>query len=361
MSDAEDKSQKAYDATEQKLSDLRKKGEIPRSSDFNAAISLTILTLTCAAVGGWALNKSASILQFLLGAAGHQVIAEKVYSSPDAILAAIYQVTLPLFGILLLSSASVILWLAATKGIVFAPEKLSPRLSRISIVKSAQSKFGPSGLFEFLKSFAKLLIYSLVLGIALSAWLPELLRSIYLGTGQIVNLMLGSSLNLMLIASFITVTLGVVDFIWQRHHFLNSHRMSREDMKDELRKSEGDPEQKAKRKRRAFDIAQNRMMLDVPKADVVIVNPTHYAIALRWDRQKKGTAPKCVAKGQDHLAAAIREVASRHGVPIFSDPPTARELHATVEIGQQVRFEHYESVAAAIRYADRLNKKAKRQ
>ena len=117
---------------------------------------------------------------------------------------------------------------------------------------------------------------------------------------------------------------------------------------------------KADRRRRAQEIATNRMLVDVPKADVVIVNPTHYAVALIWSRGK-GSVPRCVAKGTDEIAARIRERAQAAGVPIRRDPPTARALFATVEVGRDIRPEHYAAVAAAIRFSDAMRKKARRK
>lgn len=102
----------------------------------------------------------------------------------------------------------------------------------------------------------------------------------------------------------------------------------------------------------------NRMLADVPKADVVVVNPTHYAVALQWNR-RAGRAPVCLAKGTDEIAARIREAAAAAGVPIHSDPPTARALHAVIDIGREIRPEHYAPVAAAIRYAERMRKRAR--
>jgi flagellar biosynthetic protein FlhB len=136
--------------------------------------------------------------------------------------------------------------------------------------------------------------------------------------------------------------------------------MSRKEVMDEYKESEGDPHFKAARRQRAQDIATNRMLADVEGADVVIVNPTHYAVALRWDRGKGG-APVCVAKGVDEIARVIRERAALHGVPVHSDPPAARSIYAAVELGQEIRIEHFRAVAAAIRFADAMRKKARQR
>ena len=132
--------------------------------------------------------------------------------------------------------------------------------------------------------------------------------------------------------------------------------MSRKEMIDEAKDSEGDPHVKMQRRQRGQEIATNRMLQDVATADVVVLNPTHYAVALKWNRKGRG-APVCVAKGMDEIAARIREKAAEAGVPMHRDPPTARAIHASVEIGQPIRPEHYQAVAAAIRFAEAMRKR----
>ena len=127
---------------------------------------------------------------------------------------------------------------------------------------------------------------------------------------------------------------------------------------DETKKQEGDPHMKQQRRERGTQIAMNKMLCDVPNADVIVVNPTHYAVALKWNRDG-GEVPVCVAKGVDEVAGRIREIAAENAVPIYSDPPTARALHATVEIGAPILPDHYRAVAAAIRFADRMRQLAR--
>jgi flagellar biosynthetic protein FlhB len=134
--------------------------------------------------------------------------------------------------------------------------------------------------------------------------------------------------------------------------------MTRKELTDEMKQSEGDPHIKAQRRQKAIEIATKQMIADVAKADVVIVNPTHYAVALKWERGAK-RAPLCVAKGVDEVAARIREVAAEAGVPIHSDPPTARALYAAVDIGQEIHPDHYRPVAAAIRFAEKMRRRSR--
>jgi flagellar biosynthetic protein FlhB len=171
--------------------------------------------------------------------------------------------------------------------------------------------------------------------------------------------MLAESLVVLLaITTVIAVTIAAVDLVWQRFDHARRLRMSYQDMREEAKQAEGDPHMKAQRRSRAEAIATNRMLLDVPKADVVIVNPTHFAVALKWTRAK-GTAPVCVAKGEGEMALRIREIAATAGIPLHSDPPTARALFAATAVGREIAPEHYRAVAAAIRFSDRMRRAAR--
>ena len=163
----------------------------------------------------------------------------------------------------------------------------------------------------------------------------------------------------LLVVVLVSAAIGGIDAVWQHQEHIRKNRMSRKDIMDENKNSEGDPHLKQERRSRAQAIAAQQMMADVPKADVVIVNPTHYAVALQWARSE-GTAPICVAKGVDEIAMRIRETAAEAAVPIHSDPPTARALHATTDIGVEIAPEHYQAVAAAIRFADNLRDRARK-
>jgi len=162
----------------------------------------------------------------------------------------------------------------------------------------------------------------------------------------------------MSVVLLIALAIGAVDYVWQHFDPMRKNRMSHREVRDEHKQHEGDPHMKQERRQRATRIAGEQMMADVPEADVVIVNPTHYAVALKWSRLP-GAAPVCVAKGVDHVALAIRDMALSSGVPVRHDPPTARALHATTAIGQEIAPDHYRAVAAAIRFAETMRRKAR--
>ena len=231
-------------------------------------------------------------------------------------------------------------------------------MNRISLISNAKNKFGRAGLFEFFKSFVKLLIFSSCLALFIRAWLTEMIGVIQGGHFAAIELMVKICTTFLLVTVLVSGLIGGIDAVWQHFEHIRKNRMSRKDMTDEAKQSEGDPYLKQERRQRAMAASQNQMMQDVPKADVIIVNPTHYAVALQWSREQ-GSAPVCVAKGVDEIAAAIRRLASEAGVPIHSDPPTARALHATTDIGQEIAHENYAAVAAAIRFAEDMRQRAK--
>ncbi len=254
--------------------------------------------------------------------------------------------------------AAVLVSLFAQQAITFSGDKLQPKWSRLSVIANAKRKFGATGLVEFAKAATKLAAIATALFWYLARDLDRMIGASTAEAQVLGGMMMQSLVVLLTITSVIAVSIGGIDLVWQRFDHARRLRMSYQDLREESRQSDGDPHVKAQRRSRAQAIATNRMMLDVPAADVVIVNPTHYAVALKWSRAK-GSAPVCVAKGEGEVALAIRAVAATAGVPVHSDPPAARALHATVRIGQEIAPEHYRAVAAAIRFADRMRRAAR--
>ncbi len=350
--------EKSFEPTERRLSEARRKGEVPRSADLTTALAYMGFVALGMTFGGTLLLRLGESLMVLLDQPA--TIAGILFDGPGTpviggLILAIVMAVLPWF---LLPAAMALLSEFGQQSLVFAPDKLKPKLSRISPIKAIGNKFGISGLFEFTKSFFKLMIYGSVLTIYLIRRSDDLIGSAMLNAGMVSVSLLRILVDLLLIVLVIAVAIGLLDLLWQRSDFLRRQRMTRKEVMDEMKESEGDPALKSQRRQRAVDVAMNQMLADVPKASVVIVNPTHFAVALEWDRQS-ATAPICRAKGVDHVAARIREIAMEHGVPIHSDPPTARALHAEVDIGQPIPADQYRAVAAAIRFAEAMRMKAR--
>lgn len=358
MAEEEEGAEKPFEATPRKLQEARKRGEVPISQDLiTFGVYLGIL-IAGGSLGVWSIDRAGSaMLPFL--------------DSPDALAASVFSeggrhhVTALIVSCL----AGAAIWLGfpylfalasafAQGALVFAPTKLQPKLSRISFISNAKQKFGREGMFNFAKSFAKMIVYCVVLGLVFRSRLNEILAMPGLSVPAIMKLTAELCFRFIVAAAIAIFAISIVDFFWQRAQFLRRQRMSLKELKDETKETEGDPHTKQQRRQRGYDIATNQMLADVPGADVVVVNPEHYAVALRWDRAR-GTAPICVAKGVDEIAARIREIAIEHAVPIHRDPPTARALFASVELDEEIPVDHYRAIAAAIRFADAMRDKAK--
>ncbi|WP_264211883.1 flagellar type III secretion system protein FlhB [Leisingera thetidis] len=358
MSGQDDDSEKSFEPTEQKLRKAREKGEVAKSTDLSVAAAYLGLIIALYASGSGSVEGIGTALMAFLDQPDRlaPLFFEGSAAAPvGGFIGSAFRPVMPWF---LVPFALVLLSIVGQRAMVFAPSKLEPKLSRISVISNAKNKFGRSGLFEFFKSFVKLLLYSVCLSVYLSYRLPEMIASAGTGPQSVVLMLAQLAMEFLFLALVIALSIGVVDAAFQHAEHRRKNMMSRKEIQDEIKDSEGDPHMKGQRRQRGQQIAMGQMLADVPKADVVIVNPTHYAVALQWSREK-GAAPVCVAKGVDEIAAAIRRVASENAVPIHSDPPTARALHAAVEIGDEILEEHYAPVAAAIRFAEEMRKRAK--
>lgn len=351
MSGGDDDEDRSHDPSQKRLDDARAKGDILRMPDLT----------TAAAYGGFllaALTGAGALMQVANGGVGLMSNAQRIEHGKTLFLDLVQAMVLPLWPFFALPALAVLASLIAQRAVTFSAEKIAFKLSRIDPLANARQKFGAEGLAEFAKSLAKLALTGAVLALTLQGQGKDIAAAVVLSPKAIIVMMFG------LIATFLSVSfgmqlcLGLADALWQRHRYIKRHRMSRKELMDEAKDSDGDPHVKAQRRQKGQEIALNRMLQDVPGADVVIVNPTHYAVALKWNRAAR-LPPVCVAKGVDDVARRIREKAAESGVPIRHDPPTARALHAAVKLGEPIRPEHYRSVAAAIRFAETMRKKAK--
>ncbi len=351
MSDEEDDGDKPYEATDRKLEEARKQGQFPYSSDLVTAASYAGFTVFAAILGGSALIAAGGVLQTTL--------SEGLRAGPDPqaaireVRGALLALVFPVAGWMVVPGALALLAIIGQGGPVFAPARMAPAWHKISPLASLKQKFGISGLVEFAKGLVKSTLIAVVLGYYLAGALPEIIASSTLDVRQVVALLLDATVKVIMLATAVALAMGLFDLLWQRFNHSQRHRMSRKEMEDEMREAEGDPMLKSQRRQAGIAIALNQAAAAVPKADVVIVNPTHYAVALAWDRAG-GRAPVCVAKGTDEVALHIRKLAAENGVPVRSDPPTARALHAAVAVGQEVPRAHFRAVAAAIRFADKI-------
>lgn len=358
MSEENDGAEKSFEPTQKRLDDARLKGEVPRSADITTAAAYLGFVVMAVGFGATSLLGLSEILTILLDQSDS--LSETVFEGAGAPLAGgmLFAVAGSMLPWFLIPGGLALLSELAQQSFVFAPQKLVPKASRISPISAIKNKLGLSGLVEFAKSLTKLLLYGAALSIFLVRKIDDVLGMATLSPGMVTAQLLRLTLEMVLVVLIIASALGLIDLVWQRTEYIRKHRMTRQEVIDEMKESEGDPGIRQHRRQRAVTIAMNQMLADVPAATVVVVNPTHYAVALKWD--KRGTsAPICVAKGADEIAARIRVLATEHGVPIQSDPPTARALFAEVDVGQEIGRNHYRAVAAAIRFAEQIRKKVR--
>lgn len=354
----DDDTEKSHEPTPQKLLEARKKGDVIRSTDLITAASYGGFLLAAIAIGPATVDRAGSAMIVLFDQSGP--LADLVFQGggTSALSGLLVAISLALLGWYLIPAGLALLSVFAQNSFVMSSDKIKPKASRVNPIQNAKKKYGPSGLFEFLKSFLKLVAFSVCLGLYLDHRLDDMAATLF-SSATLVGVLMGRMLiEFMAVVLAVSIMIGGLDYLWQRHDFLRQNRMSFQELKEEHKRSEGDPHMKQERRQRAHRIASEQMLADVPGADVVIVNPTHYAVALKWSREP-GAAPICVAKGVDHIALAIRNCAMEHGVPVRLDPPTARALHATTDIGQQIDSDHYRAVAAAIRFAETMRRRAR--
>jgi flagellar biosynthetic protein FlhB len=236
--------------------------------------------------------------------------------------------------------------------LVWSAESLKPKLSKISLGAGFKRLFSKVALANFVKGLVKLALIGTVMTVILWPKRRELDGLVTMDPAVVLPLVKSMSLELLGTVIAILAIVAAADYLFQYRTWYNRQKMSLREMKEEFKQTEGDPAIKAKIRQLRQQRAKKRMMAEVPKASVIITNPTHYAVALQYD--KGMNAPVCLAKGVDNLALKIREVAAAHDIPIVENPPLARALHATVEMDEEIPPEHYKAVAEVIGYVMRL-------
>jgi flagellar biosynthetic protein FlhB len=339
-----DPESKTEEPTGKRLSEARRQGDVAKSMDLPQWASLAAVCGVVFLSGGWLASNLVASLEPFIAHPDAFVLQNNgaVEVARMAMMAA-----LPVFAIVMAAAAAAGIFANVVQtGFVWAPDKVKPDLSKLSLFKGFGRLFGLDSWVNFGKSLLKAMVIGLICWQTLKPYATELDQLVGFEPARMLPFMMD-----VLKALFLSVlgALGVgaiADWVWQRQRFMHRLRMSREEIKEEHRQAEGDPHVKSKLKAIRLDRAKKRMMANVPKATLVVMNPTHFAVALRYGDDTP--APLCVAKGLDSLALKIRAVAEEAGVPVVEDPPLARALYATVEVDQTIPRQHYEAVAKVI-------------
>ena len=346
-----DESQKTEEPTPKRLREAQEKGQIAKSQEISHWFMILAFTII---VGYLAPTLAEAVSSSLVG----------FLARPHAIplgpgeLANVLRTLLGSLAAALLMPVGVAILAAGLSGLlqsgtVLSLEPIQPKLSKISPKSGLKKLFSSRALVDFLKGVLKIVVVGTAVTLVL--W-PEqdLIPMIpQMEMPRLLATMQGLGLRVLITVLAIMTVIAALDYLYQKHKHLKELRMSRQELKDEYKQTEGDPLVKARLRQIRTERARQRMMAAVPEADVVVTNPTHFAVALKYE-PGKSTAPKVTAKGVDSLAQRMRELAEAHDVPLVENPPLARALHASVKLDQEIPTEHYKAVAEIIGYVWRL-------
>ncbi len=351
MTEEQDDSEKTQDPTQRRLDEAVRRGDVVKSQEVNAWFVLGAAALVLLSFSG--------VMGSRLTATFRGIMANASRIPTDGGGLMHLARTLSLETLAAVAMPFLLLMLAAIGGnaiqhrLVWSAEALIPKLSKISPLAGAKRLFSKQSLANFLKGLAKLVVVGTVAAAIL--WPARKRLEGLVATDPSTIMLFARSLSLQLFGGVVAILaiIAAADYLFQYRTWYERQKMSIREMRDEFKETEGDPKIKAKVRQLRQARTKKRMMAAVPSATVVITNPTHFAVALQWERGMN--APVCVAKGQDLIALKIREVAGENGVPIVENPLLARTLHATVEIDAEIPAEHYKAVAEVISYVMRLN------
>ena len=349
-----DSGEKEFEATEQRRQQAREEGDVPQSKEANT-LALIVGTMTAAVVLQVAIGNA--VFQDFSSMLYHaDSFSEDIFNSGGTETRSWLSATLFKFvPMLLILAAIVMIALVAQRAISFSAKKIQADMKKLSPVENIKKKYGARGLLDFLKDTVKLAFAVTIAIVFLVQLAQDYYGSSAIQAGQFAEFTFSQVLKLIFWFLLFQLVLAIIDLPLQRRLHAEKLKMTREEMKKELKQSEGDPQLKQQRRQKASKITRGQMIENVKDATVVLVNPEHYAVALKWDPESN-KAPICVAKGVDHLAARIREVATENNVLIYRDPPTARSIYRLVEIDQEIQPEHFAAVAAAINFVERVRK-----
>lgn len=351
MSEDSDQESKTEDPTGKKLSDAREKGQIPRSQEVKTAFILVGMLgalMVCATPTADSLSQLAVVF---LDHAGTMPFDSRTLSHvmSTALLKFFAIILLPIG---FLAGAALAGNLVQAKSL-WSPGALRISFSNLSLMKGWQRLFSKQSVIEMMKSLAKMALIGGLLFHLIKPSLGHVEDYVTMDAGDMAHEMRGFAIRLAMGVTISVAIIAGIDYINQYFSFMKKMRMTKEEVKEEYRQSEGDPLVKGKLKQLRMQKARQRMMANVPKADVIITNPTHYAIALKYDPNSM-QAPLCLAKGVDDIAKKIRELADEHDIPRISNPPLARALYPTAEVDAEIPVEHYKAVAEVISFVFRL-------
>lgn len=345
--------EKTEPATAKRLDDARKEGNVAKSRDIVSAITLTasffILRVTVGNIGTGFMkifHSVYSMISTMAGNEGNEINKNTVMSLTKQVVIDGFMLVLPIFAavfaISFIGDLVQVKWRVTTK-------PMKPKLSKLNPIKGFKKIFSMQSLMNLFKSMALVIIIGFVVISTVSSKRGVLLNLYNVSLMEALGIIGDTVFNLAITISVIYIIVGIIDYIYQKIKFKNDMKMTKQEVKDEFKNAEGDPQIKGQIKQRMRQASMRRMMQSLPNADVVITNPTHFAVALKYETGKDN-APVVLAKGEDYLAQKIKEKAKECNIEIVENKPLARALYANVEVGQEIPEELYQAVAEVLAY-----------
>lgn len=349
--DGEDQAQKTEEPTAKRREEAHKKGQVAFSREVTSFLILCVLGIT---VAGYAptmmLDTKLLLMRYIVQADSLQVdmngVSDALFSSASGALRILIA---PILGLIFVIIGSSLM----QNGVIFSHEPIVPKLSKISPIGGFKRMFSVRSVVEFLKGIFKITVVGVVAFISIYPDLIHIRQLPNSTTGAMLDYLQHLSVKLIIGVLIAMFFIALLDLFFQRMQHIKQLRMTKQEIRDEYKQSEGDPMVKQRLRALRQERARQRMMAAVPKADVVITNPTHFAVALKYDAPAM-KAPVVLAKGQDLIAQRIREVAEEHDIPVVENKLLARALFDSAEIDQEIPVMHYEAVAKIISYVYQL-------
>lgn len=343
--------EKTEPATDKKLKDAREEGKVAKSKELTASFDLIVLFLVIKIFISYIGGNLLSIFEFVYTGIAEFVGINEAGLTTVAVSSFLLKIILKWMLIVLpffvLGIAITLLISIIQVGWTVSAKPMEPKLDKFNPINGFKRIFSKDSLFELFKSIVKIAVIILVAYNSIKKNKNDLFILYDIPLKQALALIGSIIVNTGLKISFVYLVVGLADFAYQKHKFSEDMKMTKQEVKDEYKNSEGDPQIKGKQKQRMREASQRRMMQDVPKADVVITNPTHLAIALKYDAEVS-QAPIVIAKGEDYVALRIKEVAKANNIAIVENKPLARMLFSNVDIGAEIPPELYQSVAEVL-------------
>ena len=351
MAENEDGTEKTEDASAKKLDDAKNKGNLARSKDLSSAMLLLVAAASLYATGALLARDISTIfsLNFILDRADIFDVSKMASHLSDSSIAMIDSVLV----LMIILAVAGIVGSIAIGGIAFSWEPVTPKLSKMNPISGLKRMFSKNSLVELLKSIAKV---SLVLGVAaivLNLYLPEMLGVPFQTLSVAVEHAIDITIWAFIFVSCAVLLIAAIDVPYQVWAHKDRLKMTKQEVKDEYKNAEGDPQIKARVRQLQRQASMRRMMEDVPKADVIITTPTHFSVALKYESGAKG-APVLLAKGNDFVALKIREIAAFHEIPVVQSPVLARSIYHYTDIGEEIPTGLFQSVAQILAYVYQL-------